>query len=110
MPRMALMIDYEFCNGCHTCEVACKQEHGYPVGVGGIQLNEIMTTKPGGELRIDYLPFPTIYCDLCGNRTADGEVPACVKHCQTATMYYGSVTELAGIMEQRSHVAMFTPR
>ena len=44
MPRKGLMIDYEYCTGCHSCEVACKQEHGYPVGKGGIHLNEIMTT------------------------------------------------------------------
>jgi len=37
-------------------KVACKQEHGYPVGKGGIHLNEIMTTLPDGRLRIDYIP------------------------------------------------------
>ena len=44
MPRNALMIDYEFCTGCHTCEVACKQEHDYPVGKGGIHLIEVQTS------------------------------------------------------------------
>ncbi|RLF04803.1 MAG: oxidoreductase, partial [Thermoprotei archaeon] len=27
MPKYGLLIDYEYCTGCHTCEVACKQEH-----------------------------------------------------------------------------------
>ena len=27
MPKYGLLIDYDFCIGCHVCEVACKQEH-----------------------------------------------------------------------------------
>ena len=110
MPKKGLMIDYEYCTGCHSCEVACKQEHGYPVGKGGIHLNEIMTTLPDGRLRIDYLPFPTAYCDLCAARTKKGEQPSCVKHCQASTMYYDTVTELAKIADKRSHCALFTPK
>jgi Fe-S-cluster-containing dehydrogenase component len=110
MPRKGLMIDYEYCTGCHSCEVACKQEHGYPVGKGGIHLNEIMTTLPDGRLRIDYIPFPTAYCDLCAARTRDNQLPACVKHCQASVMYYGTVDELAKIMDEKPHAALFTPR
>jgi Fe-S-cluster-containing dehydrogenase component len=110
MPKKALMIDYEFCSGCHSCEVACKQEHNYPVGKGGIHLNEINTILPNGRLRIDYIPFPTAYCDLCAARTGKGEQPACVKHCQAQVMTYGTVAELAEIMEKNSHYVMFTPK
>jgi Fe-S-cluster-containing dehydrogenase component len=110
MPRKGLLIDYEYCTGCHSCEVACKQEHNYPVGRGGINLCEILTQKPDDTYRIDYLPFTTLYCDLCAARTAAGHEPACVKHCQAQCMYYGEVTELAKIMEERPHGALFTPR
>ena len=24
MAQQGLLIDYEFCTGCHTCEMACK--------------------------------------------------------------------------------------
>ena len=110
MPRKGLMIDYDFCTGCHSCEIACKQEHGYPVGRGGIHLSQIMTELPDKTLRIDYIPFPTAYCDLCATRTAKGEVPSCVKHCQASTMYYGTLPELAELMEKKPHSVMFTPR
>lgn len=30
--RNGLLIDYEFCTGCQSCEIACKQEHGFSVG------------------------------------------------------------------------------
>ena len=26
MTQKALYIDYEFCSGCHSCEVACRNE------------------------------------------------------------------------------------
>jgi Fe-S-cluster-containing dehydrogenase component len=110
MTRKGLMIDYEYCTGCHTCDVACKQEHSYPVGTGGIHLNEIITELPDKRLRIDYLPFPTAYCDLCAARVNKGELPACVKHCQAATMYYGTLAELSKIMEDKHHTVLFAPR
>jgi Fe-S-cluster-containing dehydrogenase component len=110
MPKKALMIDYEYCTGCNTCEVACKQEHGYPVGTGGIHLNQINTTLPDGRLRIDYIPFPTAYCDLCAARVKKGEQPACVKHCQANVMEYGLVSDLSKKMEKKSHCVMFTPK
>jgi Fe-S-cluster-containing dehydrogenase component len=110
MPRKALMIEYEYCTGCNTCEVACKQEHDYPVGKGGIHLNEIMTTLPDGRLRIDYIPFPTAYCDLCAARVKKGDQPSCVKHCQAAVMSYGTVAELAKVMDKKPHAVLFTPK
>ena len=110
MPRKGIMIDYDYCTGCHTCEVACKQEHDYPVGRGGIHLCEVMTELPDKTLRLDYIPFTTAYCDLCAARTAKGELPSCVKHCQASTMYYGTLTELAELMEKKPHSVLFTPR
>ena len=105
------MIEYEYCTGCQSCVVACKQEHNYPVGKGGIHLNEINTTLPDGRLRIDYLPFTTAYCDLCAARTRKkGEVPACAKHCQASVIYYGTVAELAKILEKKPHAVLFTPK
>ena len=31
-----LLIDYEYCSGCHACEVACKKRLGLPEGEFGI--------------------------------------------------------------------------
>src|ERR1017187_2301580 len=110
MPKKGLMIEYEYCTGCHSCEVACKQEHNYPVGRGGIHLNEVITELPDKTLRIDYLPFPTQHCNLGASRTMRGEQPACVKHCQAAIMFYGSLAELAKLMEQQPRSVLFVPR
>ena len=109
MAKNGLLIEYEYCTGCHTCEVACKQEHGYPAGKWGIKLNEILTEGSEG-LRIDYIPFPTEFCDLCAARTKRGELPACVKHCQAAIMWYGPIAELAKAMEDKPRSVVFAPR
>ena len=108
MPRDGLLIEYEYCTGCQSCVVACKQEHDHPVGKNGIKLNEIYTE--GERLRIDFLPFPTMHCDLCAARVTKGEKPACVKACQAATMWYGDVVEFAKLMEEKPRSVLFAPR
>jgi Fe-S-cluster-containing dehydrogenase component len=108
MPRKGLLIEYEYCTGCHSCEVACKQEHQYPAGKWGIKLNEIVTE--GDRLRIDYIPFPTKYCDLCARRVNAGEQPACVKSCQASTMWYEELGQLSAIMESKPRSALFAPK
>lgn len=107
MARHGLLVEYEYCTGCQSCVVACKQEHGHPVGKGGIKLNEIYTQ--GERLRIDFLPFPTVLCDLCADRTNRGEQPACVKSCQSGTIWYGKLTDLALMMDDKPRSALFRP-
>ena len=107
MARNGLLIDYEYCTGCHTCEVACKQEHSHPVGKWGIKVNEIVL-ETYDKIAIDYIPFPTEYCDLCVARTAKGEKPTCVKHCQAWCMYHGSIQELVKLMENMPRSVLYT--
>lgn len=35
-----LLINYNFCTGCHSCEMACKVEHGFQEGEWGIKLTQ----------------------------------------------------------------------
>ncbi len=109
MAKKGLLVNYEFCTGCHSCEVACKQEHDYPVGKGGIDLKEIIT-KGDERLRIDYIPFLTEFCDLCAERTTKGDTPSCVKHCQAQCMVYGDLSELAAAAEDMPRSVIFAPR
>ena len=30
--KYGLLIDYQWCTGCHSCEMACKVEHGWQAG------------------------------------------------------------------------------
>ena len=92
--------------------MACKQEHSYPAGKWGIKVEEKVFMDPGkpDSIRIDYVPFPTEFCDLCAARTAKGELPTCVKHCQAQCMMYGPITELAKAMENQPRSVIFATR
>lgn len=112
MTRNAIMIDYDYCCGCHTCEVACQKEHGYAAGQWGIKLaqNGPFTIEGTKRVVFDYVPVPTELCDLCAERTAAGKLPTCVHHCQTGCMSYGSIEELAAQAAGDHKLAIFTTR
>jgi len=109
MPRNGLLIQYDWCTGCHACEVACKQEHNFSGGMVGIRVDELVTTGPD-KVHVDFVPITTRFCDLCAERTKGGEQPACVKHCQATCMTYGPVTELAKAQEKQPRSALWAPK
>ncbi len=109
MPRNGLLIEYDYCTGCHACEVACKQEHNFSDGMCGIRVDELVTVSPD-KVHVDFIPITTRFCDLCADRTESGEPPACVKHCQAICMTYGPVTDLAKAMEDKPRSLIFAPR
>lgn len=91
-----LLINYEFCTGCHSCEVSCQMEHDLPVDRWGIKIQKVGPWKiEGDRYQYDFVPVPTDQCDLCSERTAKGKKPLCVKHCQSLVMEYGPVSELS---------------
>jgi len=109
--RNGLLIDYEYCTGCHSCEVACKNEHNIPRGKWGIKLTEVGPWQvTGDKWEWNYVAVPTVLCDLCEDRVANGEKPACVHHCLGQCMEYGPVEELAKKMaEKGKKVTIFAP-
>jgi Fe-S-cluster-containing dehydrogenase component len=110
LKKNGLLIDYEFCTGCHSCEVACKQEHGYPAGKWGIKVTEFVQQISEKRMEISYLPFPTDLCNLCYQRTSRDLLPACVKHCQAACMSFGDLDQLAREMKNKPKMVLFSPR
>ena len=108
MPRNGLFIEYEYCTGCHACEVACKQEHNFSDGMCGIRVDELVTVGPD-KVHVDFVPHLTRFCDLCSKRTLVGEQPACVKHCQSICMKYGPVMELVKDMEAKPRSLIVAP-
>jgi Fe-S-cluster-containing dehydrogenase component len=107
MARYAIIIDYDFCTGCHSCEVACQQEHQYPVGTNGVVVKEY-EYEAAGRVKIDFMPFLTDHCDFCTARLARSERPACVKHCQASCMEFGMTQDIANTMKDRTRAVLYT--
>ena len=94
MATYGLMVDNEYCTGCHSCEVACKKELGLPKASSASKLTETgpyaYEGKEGPERwEWTWLPVLTKACDMCASRTEAGKMPMCVQHCQAWCMYYG---------------------
>ena len=72
-----LLVNYEYCTGCHSCELACRNELGLAKGEYGIMVTEAgpiqFKTDIGltGEL-FDWVftPVLTRACNLCEERIA----------------------------------------
>lgn len=111
MANIGLLIDYEYCTGCQSCELACRNEHGFTLDQWGIKMVEFGPLEMApGKLEWNYLPFPTSLCDLCADRTAAGDVPSCVMHCLANVIEYGPVTELSKRLDEKgSKAVIFLP-
>lgn len=81
MNRYALIVNYANCTGCHTCEVACRNEKGLPVDEWGIKLLEAGPKQIQGAWEWNYLPLRSHACDFCADRIEAGKKAACQHHC-----------------------------
>ena len=107
MSKNGLLIDYQYCTGCQSCELACKNEHDFPldkvVEFGPFEMEE-------GKLEWNYLPFPTSYCDMCEDRVNAGGIPTCALHCLANVIEWGPVEELSKKLDEKgSKAAIFLP-
>lgn len=111
MPK-GILVDYEWCSGCHTCEMACAVEmtHDFPEGHCGVSIHEEGVYKIAPDKWIDInMPIFTDLCDLCAERMACGEAePTCVKHCQAHVLKYGELGELMKDLAAKPKQVLFS--
>ena len=114
--KNALLVNYEFCSGCRSCEIACRNEHGLGLGEWGVKVAEVKPFELKDEQAVAkkfewiFQPVPTKLCDMCADRQARGEKPACVHHCLAFCLEYGTPDEmLARAKELGSRVSIFLP-
>ncbi|WP_434509952.1 4Fe-4S dicluster domain-containing protein [Desulfitobacterium sp. AusDCA] len=109
--KYGIFVNYEFCTGCHSCEVACKKHLGLSKGQHGIKLlQDGPRINQNGKWEYTYLPLPTNLCDLCEDRVQEGRLPTCVHHCQAGVMKFGPYEELAGKLSEHPRSAIFAVR
>lgn len=106
--KNAILIDYRYCTGCHTCEVACQKHLGLEPGTYGIKLTQIGPDKIADRTwQYEFVPVPTDRCTRCDDRVEKGKLPMCVQHCQAGCMEIGPVGELAAKMTDEGKYALF---
>ncbi len=98
--KYGLYIDYDWCCGCHACELACKQEHDLELAQWGIRVVE-RTYQSKDRRVIEYIPIPTEFCNFCMNRVTQGMRPACVHHCMTECMDFGPIEEMTELAAKK---------
>lgn len=108
MAKHGILVDYEWCTGCHSCEFACQMEHGFPVGQTGVMVKEVGPYQiEGDHWQYAYMPVPTDQCDLCADRVAMGKKPTCVSHCQAVVLEYGAVEDLAKKLDDKTKQCLY---
>ena len=103
MAKKGLLINYDLCCGCHSCEIACKQELDPPAGENGIHVFEHEPHYSNGKLCLYFFPMPTDNCNGCAGRVKLGMLPSCVKHCVSGVIEYGNVDDLAKKMDKAQY-------
>jgi len=111
MTQNALLFNYQYCSGCHSCELACRNERGLGLGIWGIKVAEIKPFEIDEEnFEWIYQPIPTKLCDLCVDRVEKGSSPACVHHCLAFCIEYGTIDDMQKrAKEIGERVSIFLP-
>lgn len=99
--RYGLLINYEYCDGCHACEVACMKHHKFadPTASGLVVKQYGPNKKEDGRWELNWVPAITESCDFCAERVGTGRKPSCVQHCQSSIIKFGKVADLAAEMD-----------
>ena len=112
MKKYALVIDYKYCTGCHSCEVACRHEKGIEdMEQWGIKLAEFGPQMMDGKWYWNYVAVPSSLCDLCEERIEAGKKPACAHHCLAQCMEAVKLEDVGAKMAELGGdgVACFLP-
>jgi len=103
----AIFLDYEYCSGCHSCELACRNELDLGLGEWGIKVHEDGPRQCGdGTWHWNYYAIPTELCTLCEGRVAKGEQPSCVQVCQGRCLKFGTIEECAEMLAEKGGRAL----
>jgi len=106
--NIGMLVNYEYCSGCHTCEVGCKERFDLPTGEFGIKLSQNGPWQHGADdWEWNFVPIPTHYCDFCKDRLAAGKKALCEKQCQSFVIKVGPLDELLKEMKTTKRCVLY---
>lgn len=95
-----LIENLDRCVGCHTCELACRQEYGE----ARMRLHTAGPTKDqNGQTQMEYVILGNDTCDLCRDRIGRGLLPACVAACPTHALAIVSDSSAVRLLQGRRY-------
>jgi molybdopterin-containing oxidoreductase family iron-sulfur binding subunit len=100
-PDGAVVVDAHRCVGCRYCMAAC------PYGARSFNFRDprpyVVEVQPGYPCRERGVVEK---CNLCVERRARGQVPACVEACPAGALYFGLVGVLAAASERDGRIIL----
>ena len=102
---IALLLDLDDCNGCFSCEAACRETHRYPYDEDWMRCERREPFLVDGVLRQYHLVAPVL--DKCAACYADNPNPLCVSGCPTRALKIGSLADMVKEADGR-HCSIFT--
>lgn len=81
--QLGFYVNQQFCAGCKTCQIACKEKNDCELGV---RLRRVTEVEGGGFAQVGNLFHPNIFAywiSLSCNHCSD---PNCVRSCPTGAM------------------------
>lgn len=111
MSQYGLLIDYEYCTNCHSCEVACEEAHDFAPKQRGIRVFEDGPWEyDDTRWNWNYVPVPSDRCDLCIERVSNHLEPACVHHCLAQVMKFGRIDDLVEDFKMKPKQVLWMPK
>lgn len=110
MSKYVMAVDYKYCTGCHTCEIACRKEKELSLNEWGIALSEQGPVRMQEKWMWNYVPIPSDLCNLCVERIEQGKKPACEHHCLAQCLEVIPIESASDYLEVKGPgVGIFVP-
>ncbi|MDF2627590.1 MAG: 4Fe-4S ferredoxin [Symbiobacteriaceae bacterium] len=82
--QLGFYLNQQFCMGCKTCAVACKDKNDMEIGVNLRRLTEV---SGGGFAKVGDTYVPEVFAYWIGVSCNHCDHPKCVENCPTGAMH-----------------------
>ncbi len=87
MVNVAFAVNTDYCSGCQTCQVACREINRVPFEERWLEVRKGAPTCVDGRLRLHYSHVPEL--DKCIDCVEQVESPYCQEVCPSHCLFVG---------------------